>query len=177
MVLNFIPLQMDKKLNGKFEKLLEKIEDLVSSKVIPEKYPQIFREFLNSYQEVIIEHGEDPENYIGIFDTFIELVKEGFKKPFTFEPYHEKIRAPFDYYKFGIDFLRPLVDLPNSTVSGAINLEYMESFLKKKENVILLPTIKSKPILKPLVSSLRKCTPNLLKNSSLLQEPVLPLIL
>ncbi|MCP5503622.1 MAG: 1-acyl-sn-glycerol-3-phosphate acyltransferase [Chlamydiales bacterium] len=124
-------------MNGKFEKLLEKIEDLVSSKVIPEKYPQIFREFLNSYQEVIIEHGEDPENYIGIFDTFIELVKEGFKKPFTFEPYHEKIRAPFDYYKFGIDFLRPLVDLPNSTVSGAINLEYMESFLKKKENVIL----------------------------------------
>ncbi|MEM8728163.1 MAG: 1-acyl-sn-glycerol-3-phosphate acyltransferase [Chlamydiota bacterium] len=124
-------------MNGKFEKLLVKIEGLASSKAIPEKYPQIFRKFLDSYQEVIIGHGENPENYIDIFDTFIELFKEGLKKPFTFEPYHKKIRTPFDYYKFGIDFLRPLVDLPNSTVSGATNLESIEAFLKKKENVIL----------------------------------------
>lgn len=128
---------MDKKLSGKFEKLLEKIEECASSKTIPDKYPQIFREFLNSYQEVIVGHGEDPENYIEIFDTFIEIVKEGLNKTFLFEPYHEKIRAPFDYYKFGVDFLRPLVDLPNSTVSGAANLDLMLSLLEKKENVIL----------------------------------------
>ncbi|MDJ0651454.1 MAG: 1-acyl-sn-glycerol-3-phosphate acyltransferase [Simkaniaceae bacterium] len=124
-------------MSTKLQKLLEKIEYLASSKAIPEKYPQIFREFLKSYQEVIIEHGENPENYVRIFDTFIESVKDGFKKPFLFEPYHKKIRAPFDYYKFGIDFLRPLVDLPNSSVSGTINLKHMEFFLKKEENVIL----------------------------------------
>jgi len=71
------------------------------------------------------------------FDTFIELVKERFKTPFIFEPYHKKIRHPFDYYKFGIDFLRPLVDLPHSTVSGLIHLDYITTLIKKKENVIL----------------------------------------
>lgn len=125
-------------MNSKFEKLLEKIEHLASCQEIPEKIPQVFREFIESYQNVIIDHGEDPEKYIGIFDTFIELVKDQFKKPFTFEPYHEKIRAPIDYYQFGIDFLRPLVDLPNSSVSGMDNLEHMEALLHKKENVILL---------------------------------------
>ncbi len=137
MDLNFTPLIMDKKSNGKFQALIKQIDELSSSKAIPEKYPQIFREFLGSYQDVILGHGEDPEKYIGIFDVFFELVKEGFQNPFTFEPYHEKIRSPFDFYKFGLDFLRPLVDLPNSTISGIANLDTMVSFLKKNENVIL----------------------------------------
>jgi|JI10StandDraft_1071094.scaffolds.fasta_scaffold03989_18 glycerol-3-phosphate O-acyltransferase len=126
-----------KRLSGKFEELLEAIEHLASSHEIPEKIPHIFRQFIESYKQVIIDHGEDPEEYIGIFDTFIKLVKFEFKKPFTFQPYHEKIRKPIDYYQFGIDFLRPLVDLENSSLSGIENLEYMESLLKKKENVIL----------------------------------------
>lgn len=129
---------MDRKLNGKFGQLLKKIEHLASSHEIPEKISQIFQEFIESYQQVIIDHEEDPEKYIGIFDTYIDLVKEQFRKPFLFEPYHEKIRSPIDYYKFGVDFLRPLVDLPHSSVSGIENLDYMETLLKKKENVILL---------------------------------------
>ena len=128
---------MEKKLNGKSEKLIEKLEQLALSKALPEKVPHIFREFLESYEQVLIDHDEDPENYIGIFDTFIDLVKEEFRHPFKFEPYHKKIREPVDYYQFGLDFLRPLVDLPRSSLSGTENLETIAALLKKKENVIL----------------------------------------
>lgn len=30
--------------------------------------------------------------------------------PFTFSPYHKAIREPFDYYMFGQNYIRPLID-------------------------------------------------------------------
>lgn len=32
------------------------------------------------------------------------------QNPFTFPPYHKAIREPFDYYMFGQNYIRPLVD-------------------------------------------------------------------
>ncbi|MCB1085104.1 MAG: 1-acyl-sn-glycerol-3-phosphate acyltransferase [Chlamydiia bacterium] len=128
---------MERKLSGKFETLLKKIEELAKEKVIPEKYPQIFQEFLQSYKEVATAHGEDPEDSFSVFEDFINYVKEQFLHPFQFEPYHQKVRSPKDYYQFGLDFLRPLVDLQNSSVTGMENLEKMEKLLAKKENVVL----------------------------------------
>ena len=128
---------MGKKLNVKTEKFIGKIESLVTSSVIPAKYFQIFQEFSTSYAKVIVENGGNPEESIEIFKTFINLVKNVFKTPFHFSPYHKKVRSPFDYYQFGIDFLRPLVDLPRSTLSGIDNLNHIVSLIKKKENVIL----------------------------------------
>lgn len=128
---------MDKKLNGSIQALLAKIDKLSDSKELPEKYTQILKDFIRSYQEVIRNHGNDPESFTDVFYSFIEFMKEQVRDPFQFEPYHEKMRSPIDYYKFGLDFLRPLVDLPNSTISGVKNIDYIESLLKKKENVIL----------------------------------------
>ena len=135
MDLNFTPLPMDRKSNDQL--LLAKIDSFASLEKVPEKYPQIFREFLESYKEVIREHGKNPQDYMEIFDFFIDLVKEQFTHPYQFEPYHEKVRSPHDHYQFGLDFLRPLVDLPHSTVTGKNNLDEMTSLLDRKENVIL----------------------------------------
>ncbi|MGE3716008.1 MAG: 1-acyl-sn-glycerol-3-phosphate acyltransferase [Simkaniaceae bacterium] len=128
---------MDKKSNGKFSALLKKIEAFASCKNVPDKYAHILQGFLESYQQVIVDHGEDPEDYIHIFSLFIDLIQEQFKNPFKFEPYHEKVRSPFDYYGFGLDFLRPLVDLPRSTLRGSKELDLIEHYLENKENVIL----------------------------------------
>jgi glycerol-3-phosphate O-acyltransferase len=32
------------------------------------------------------------------------------QSPFTFPPYHKALREPFDYYMFGQNYIRPLVD-------------------------------------------------------------------
>ena len=128
---------MDRRSNINPSSLREKIETLVKEKKIPHKYGEILKHFLHSYQEVANAHGADPASYLKVFDLFVDLTKEHLHAPFQFEPYHQKIRSPIDYYAFGLDFLRPLVDLPGSTLSGLENLDRMESFLSQKENVVL----------------------------------------
>ncbi|HSX13633.1 MAG TPA: 1-acyl-sn-glycerol-3-phosphate acyltransferase [Chlamydiales bacterium] len=58
--------------------------------------------------------------------------------PYQFEPYHKKVRHPFDYYSFGIDFIKPLIELEHSKIFGKEHLETIATALKNKENVILL---------------------------------------
>lgn len=81
---------MDKKSNGNIQALLAKIDELSGSKELPEKYTQILKDFIKSYQAVIRDHGEDPESHIGVFYSFIEFMKEQVRNPFQFEPYHKK---------------------------------------------------------------------------------------
>ena len=65
------------------------------------------------------------------------MFKIQLENPFIFQPYHEKIRTPFDYYKFGIDFLRPLVNIKESTLTGKNNISTIKNVLKRGNNVIL----------------------------------------
>ena len=128
---------MDKKLSAKFNALLDDFAVFAFHKNIPQKYIAIFREFTKSYQQVLQQYNQDPSYYINIYSTFIVLFKEQCQSPYQFELYHHKIRAPFDYYKFSIDFVHPLVDLERSTVKGIEHLDKIEQLLKQKENVII----------------------------------------
>ena len=128
---------MDKKSNGKPISILEKIDAFASNEKIPSKYSEILRGFLKSYQKVAEEHGENPEKYLKIFDTFVDLIYKQFHSTYQFDLYHKKVRSPFDYYMFGLNFMRPLVDLPHSTVNRIENLDKIETLLQNKENVIL----------------------------------------
>ncbi len=106
--------------------------------MIPEKYSQIFLEFYRSYINAMQMDNRDTQKYDQFFEIFLELVKKQFQDPYIFETYHKQIRAPFDYYQFGIDFLKPLIDLKHSTVTGLKELDQMREHLKQKHNVILL---------------------------------------
>ncbi|WP_420422179.1 1-acyl-sn-glycerol-3-phosphate acyltransferase [Simkania sp.] len=123
--------------NLTLQSLREKIRTLISSGHVPEKYEKILEGFLESYQSVIASHKKNLSDCLPSFELFLSLIEQQFQKPYLFEPYHKCIRAPIDYYKFGLDFLRPLVDLPHSTVNGLGNLKQIATQLEKKENVIL----------------------------------------
>lgn len=69
------------------------------------------------------------------FETVIDAVIAQEKTPYRFEPYHKAIRSPFDYYKLGIDFAKPLVE--ENVIENPAILDTMEAQLKKGENVIL----------------------------------------
>lgn len=38
-----------------------------------------------------------------------------FQDPFEFSPHHEAIREPFDYFMFGQNYIRPLIDFRSVT--------------------------------------------------------------
>lgn len=119
--------------NSKSE-VVRTLEEKVQKKDLPEKIGKTLLSFYESYCETV----KEPKQINEIFLTFIELVEEQCKKPYVFEPYHKQIRKPFDYYKFGLDFIRPLVDMSQSTVNGEKHLQEIEHYLQQGDNVIFL---------------------------------------
>ncbi|MBS0626604.1 MAG: 1-acyl-sn-glycerol-3-phosphate acyltransferase, partial [Verrucomicrobia bacterium] len=65
-------------------------------------------------------------------------LEEAVKSPFIFPPYHKQILQPFNYYTFGLDFIKPLVDLSSSSVQGHAYLKEITNKLSLGENVIFL---------------------------------------
>ncbi len=93
------------------------------------KYKKILLGFFASYREAT---GQE-----AILEVFLKRLQELQKHPFTFEPYHPKVRAPFDYYRFGLDFVRPLIDREGSGIEGLEVVKRIDEQLRKGENVIL----------------------------------------
>lgn len=93
--------------------------------------------FFYTYLEAAKET-TDIQAILGWFKTFLRLLREQVLSPYAFQPYHERIRAPFDYYTFGNDFLRPLVDQSRSKVVGHDHLQKIQSLLAQGHNVIFL---------------------------------------
>lgn len=111
---------------------LEKLNEYCTGGVIEKKYHEIITDFYLSYFSEVPKS----KKQIDLFLTFLELVKGQFISPFAFQPYHKKIIKPFDYYKFGIEFLLPLVE-EGSKVIGLENLEKIKKQLSRHENIIL----------------------------------------
>lgn len=123
---NLKPDQPDLRLDLRLEEIKQKI---------PLKYQEILSQFFLCYRQAIEASGLPFDASIALL--FLDLVEEQFRAPYSFQPYHQKIRAPIDYYRLGLDFIRPLIDLPFSTLQGKEALDQMASQLQKKENVIL----------------------------------------
>jgi len=119
------------------EDIVTKINNLYKTKKISKKYLDILLDFFYSYSKATKNYISTNELNI-LFNTLLDLLIKQFTNPFLFSPYHKKITSPFDYEKFGIDFLRPLVDIKNSKVFGSNNLKKIEDYIEKKDNVILL---------------------------------------
>ena len=103
---------------------------------VPEKYSQILEQLYLSFVSELKNHA-DPESADPIFFTLLELIKKQISTPHLFAPYHERVRAPFDYYSFGLDFLRPLVDFSSSSIAGSEYLEEIDVHVKNGNNIIL----------------------------------------
>lgn len=99
---------------------------------LPQKYTKFLAQFFHYYREAV-----GASNDSGL-QMFVALLEEQCKHPYTFEPYHKKVRYPVDYYQFSLDFIRPLIDLPRSKIFGIECLSQIESALSRGENVILL---------------------------------------
>ena len=115
--------------NSKFKSALEKS---IQEGLVPPKYHDILTQFYSCYTQATGNAHDQ------LFLTLLRLIEEQWQNPFDFQPYHTLIRSPFDYYQFGIDLIKPLVDLPHSTVQGKEHLEQIADSLEKGDNVIFL---------------------------------------
>jgi glycerol-3-phosphate O-acyltransferase len=126
-------------------KFLTKIDLAVEAKQLPKKYAVSMKSFYETYRQALIGKGDSIENYESIFNVFLELVLRQIESPYPFEPYHRKIREPFDYYAFGLDLLRPLVIFEKSRVLGLEHVDAMQACVDREENVILFANHQTEP--------------------------------
>ena len=113
-----------------------RLRALISDERFPAKYGRILEEFVAAYRNALSEAA--PDDCESLIATFIDRLEEQLDSPFTFEPYHRQLTAPFDYYRFGVEFLRPLVDKSMSSLRGHVNLDRAAAQLASGENVIFL---------------------------------------
>lgn len=115
-----------------------KLTRLAAEGSVPEKFKHIIEQFYQSYQQALAENGLRIEEYAGVLNDFLEVIQGQFHTPFAFQPYHQQILEPFDYYTFGLNFFRPLIDISASSVLGLSYADEIASHLKAGHNVILL---------------------------------------
>ncbi len=80
--------------------------------------------------------GFSAEEYDYIFEALLKLVKEQVQHPYLFKHYHQKVTEPYDYYRFGIEFVTPLVNPQTSSIHFIHNVDAIEKQLREGENVI-----------------------------------------
>lgn len=117
--------------------VLERLNEAKENQWIPEKTALNFFQLYDTYSKSIAAAGLDMSHYDYLFATLLDLVKKQVLNPHSFSSFHRNIQEPFNYQKFGIDFMRPLVNSDKTFVMHLENVREMAERVKKKENVIL----------------------------------------
>ena len=96
------------------------------------------RDVETAYRAAAAAAAHPAETADRLLGQFLKAVTAQIAAPHTFEPFHRRVTAPFDYYTFGVDFFRPLVDQAASTLHGREHLQRLTAQLAAGDNVIFL---------------------------------------
>lgn len=135
------------------------LENRLKQSSLPAKVKNLIQDFHRSYQEAI-RQSPQPGNEDPLFKQWVQLVIQSLPPP-SFSIFHRSIRSPFDYYQFGLDFIRPFIDFDHSQISGQDHLKTIQSQLAKKENVFLLANHQTEPDPQVISLLLEKINPQL----------------
>lgn len=73
-----------------------------------------------------------------MYFTLLELVRLAIRTPHRFNSYHERVRHPFDFYKFGCDFISVLLNWEESCVIGQDKVYEAEAYARQGHNIVFL---------------------------------------
>ncbi|CAA2994563.1 glycerol-3-phosphate acyltransferase, chloroplastic isoform X1 [Olea europaea subsp. europaea] len=105
---------------------------------LPIHIAQGMEELYQNYRNAVFQSGQPQAEEIVLSNMAIALDRILLDDPFEFSPHHEAIREPFDYFMFGQNYIRPLIDFRNSYVGNISIFNEMEKKLQQGENIILI---------------------------------------
>lgn len=114
----------------------EKADEYCKKGWIDSKSKELATVFYEEYERVVEKKGDTIENHEGLFSVYLDLIRQQLKDPYPFEHYHRQLRAPIDYYLFGMEFLRPLLNYGDCKTYGLEIFDQIEIQLEKGENVV-----------------------------------------
>lgn len=125
-------------------RFLTQLNAYLEKGVINAKLHRVIRDFYDNYQETSSQL-PDPKKREETFELLVKLIIKQIEDPHLFSIFHRSVRSPFDYYQFGLDFIRPFIDFDQSKIFGLEALHSIREQLKKGENVILLANHQTEP--------------------------------
>ncbi|URD87242.1 glycerol-3-phosphate acyltransferase [Musa troglodytarum] len=113
----------------------KKVEAGKLSSDIATRLEEVFYNYRNAVMQSRDSSASEiiPSNMAVAFDRILLDVEN----PFNFSPYHKAVREPFDYYMFGQNYFRPLVDFRTSYIGNLFLFFDMEKKLKQGHNIVL----------------------------------------
>lgn len=122
------------------EQLLFGIRKEMEAGRLPPSVAAAMEEVYENYRNAVLQSGNPNANEIILSNmavTFDRILLD-VEDPFTFSPYHKAIRQPFDYYMFGQNYIRPLIDFGRSYVGNIACFHDMEKKLQQGHNIVLI---------------------------------------
>ncbi|KAL3497905.1 hypothetical protein ACH5RR_040637 [Cinchona calisaya] len=157
--LNFVDFRTE-------EDLLSGIREAAESGRLPLNVTQGMEELYQNYRSAVYQSGDPkaPDVVLSNMALAFDRIFMDVKDPFEFSSYHKAIREPFDYYMFGQNYIRPLIDFRNSYV-GNISLfcEIGEKLLQG-ENIVLISNHQTEADPAVIALLLESTNPNLAEN-------------
>ncbi|KAK2427674.1 glycerol-3-phosphate acyltransferase, chloroplastic [Trifolium repens] len=120
--------------------VLSGIKKEVDAGTLPPSIAAGMEDLYLNYKSAVIKSG-DPKADEVVLSNMTALLDRIFldvKEPFVFDAHHKAKREPFDYYMFGQNYIRPLVDFNTSYVGNMPLFIQMEEQLKQGHNIILM---------------------------------------
>lgn len=113
------------------------LDDALNKKEISH---QVYAHFKQTYEAYLAasEGYISPREREEIFLTLLNFVKQDAKTPFVFQPYHQQLRSPVDYYALSNRFFLPLIDFNKSQFLYQDRLDTIQHQLQNNHNIILL---------------------------------------
>ena len=113
----------------------------VDSGKLPKPLYAAFEDFYNNYKQTVL--GSDapdasPELVARVMGSIADRTFNQFLDPYTFPSYHTRLLEPYDYYKFGQNYVRTLINFNKSVVGHLERFEKIQEQLDAGDNVVLL---------------------------------------
>lgn len=94
--------------------------------------------FLDEYAASNLEANEPAESFKFNMGTFLKQIGVALENPYKFSAFHKAIREPFDYYKWGNGFIKPLVINDESKLFGIEIAQKIAQLAASGENIVIL---------------------------------------
>ncbi|KAL1530787.1 hypothetical protein AB1Y20_001683 [Prymnesium parvum] len=109
----------------------------------PGKYRAQFVEWYEGYREQVMRPppagpGLSEEELMTIFNRIVDRMLLLSRQPFSFESRHETMEQPYNYFEFGQEYMKPLINFDHSYLRNPENWAAAKSALERGENVVLL---------------------------------------
>ncbi|XP_010276810.1 PREDICTED: glycerol-3-phosphate acyltransferase, chloroplastic-like [Nelumbo nucifera] len=148
------------------EELLLGIRKEKESGRLPSNIAAGMEELYQNYRNAVLKSGDPRADEIIISNMGVafDRILLDIEDPFIFSPHHRAIREPFDYFMFGQNYIRPLIDFRRSYVGNISIFHDVEEKLLQGHNVVLISNHQTEADPAVIALLLEKTNPHIAEN-------------